>query len=63
MEKNIDRTDTGGRSGFGIHPDGGKFGTLGCIGISKEIKNTSLIENMIRYFINQYGELKVYVVP
>jgi len=50
MEKNIDRTDTGGRSGFEIHPDGGKTGTKGCIGLTQN--NTKPI----------YQELKDYII-
>ncbi len=41
----VPRFDAGGRGGFGIHPDGGKGGTAGCIGI--KMQDSSSIRNFL----------------
>lgn len=58
---NLDPQFSTSRKGLAIHPDGGKEGTKGCIGISKDIKNTLTIRNKLRDYLLKHKDIKLEV--
>jgi RHS repeat-associated protein len=57
----IPRFSIFGRGGFELHPDGGPYGTNGCIGLQVSKNDLINFYNRANWYINTYGPLKLNV--